>query len=159
MLASAVTQNVVLYDVTRSSVIAWQDVLPSVLMIALGLLLWLRRDDKRYRIGSLALLGFGILVGTVSVAVAAIQHRALSRRLATGDYDRVEGAITNFSPGSFDGHTTELFTVAGHTYTFKSTVTRAGYHDVQGSNGPLRDGVVVRIADINGTIARLELIQ
>jgi hypothetical protein len=49
--------------------------------------------------------------------------------------------------------------VAGHTYTFKSSVTRPGYHDVRGINGPLRDGVEVRIADINGTIARLELIQ
>ena len=133
--------------------------MPSGLTIALGLLLWPRRDDKRYRIGSLALLGSGILVGAVTIAAAAIHHRALSTRLARGDYNRVEGVITNFSPGSFDGHTTELFTVAGHTYAFKSSVTRAGYHDVQGPNGPLRDGVVVRIADINGTIARLELIQ
>ena len=36
--------------------------------------------------------------------------------------------------------------------TFHSNTSTAGYHAVQGARGPLREGIEVRIADVNGTM-------
>jgi hypothetical protein len=95
----------------------------------------------------------------MTFGVRLIQHRDLVTRLRNGEFENVEGVITNFEPGSFNGHRRERFTVAGRTYTFSSAEWRAGYHDVQGEGGPLADGIAVRIADVNGTIARFELLE
>ena len=158
-LASAIRTSTVLYDVRQTSYVEWRDVLPSLMTIVVGLLLLPRRDDRRYRLGSAVFIGMGLAFLTLTAGVRVIQHRTLVARLGNGDYDNVEGAITNFFPGSFDGHTPEVFVVAGHTYTFHGNTTTAGYHDVQGAGGPLREGIKVRIADVNGTIARFELME
>jgi hypothetical protein len=151
--------NAVLYDVTRTNAIDWGDALPFILMIGVGVSLLVRSDDRRYRWGGIALVAFGFLGAATSAGVDVMQRRRLSTRLRNGEFDRVEGMISDFSPGSTDGHTPEAFKVAGHVYTFRSKLHMAGYHEVQGEDGPLRDGVKMRIADINGIVARLELIQ
>jgi len=158
-LAISVSTDIVLYDVSRTSFVELREVLPSVVMIAIGFLLLFVREERRYRIGSVFLLGGGFAFLILIAGERAIQHRTLVRRLRNGDYETVEGAMTNFIPGSFDGHRPEQFSVAGHTYTFHGNTSTAGYHDVQGPNGPLRDGIIVRIADVNGTIARFELME
>lgn len=155
----AIRTSTILYDVSRTSYVESRDILPWFLMIVLGILLLPRSDDRRYRIGSIFLIGGGLAFLLITAGVDIIQHRTLVERLQHGQYERVQGAITNFVPGSFDGHTQESFTVAGRTYTFSARASIAGYHDVQGPQGPLREGTEVRIADVDGTIARFELVR
>ena len=155
---TAIQRGLVLYDVTRTSYVEWKEVLGLLVMVLIGLLIVLR-EERRHRLGGIFLITAGLAFLAISTSVSALHHRRLVTRLRDADYDNVEGVITNFSPGSFDGHKPETFTVAGHTYTFSSAKSEAGYHDVQGAEGPLRDGVRVRIADVNGMIARFESLE
>lgn len=60
-------------------------------------------------------------------------------------------------PGLAFGHRVESFTVSGHVYNFSAGKSVAGYHAVQGEEGPIRNGAKARIADVNGSIARFEV--
>lgn len=155
---TTVRASVVLYDVARTSYVEWRELLTSIVIVILGALVVLR-EERRYRFGGIFLIAIGLSFLVLGTGASAIQHRDLVMRLRSGKYENVEGAITDFSPGSFDGHVQERFTVAGHRYTFSSAKSMAGYHDVQGAGGPLGDGVRVRIADVNGMIARFELLD
>jgi hypothetical protein len=55
------------------------------------------------------------------------------------------------------GHAMESFEVAGHCYSYSDYVVVAGFNNTQSHGGPIRNGLRVRIADIDGQIARLEV--
>lgn len=84
----------------------------------------------------------------------------LQNALANGRYDVVEGPVQNFVPGDRGGHRDESFSVtAGGTtylYRYSSSMDEPGFHR---SAGPMRAGMHVRIADVDGHIARLEVKQ
>lgn len=75
------------------------------------------------------------------------------REYLAGEYEVVEGAVTNFEPetrGSF-----ESFSVNGHRYTYSSRMW--GFHQSNMIGGPMREGLHVRIRDMGGRIAKLEI--
>ncbi|MBB4636554.1 hypothetical protein [Longimicrobium terrae] len=95
------------------------------------------------------------------VATSASRYRdvsSLRARLASGEYERVEGRVENFVPGDRGGHREESWTVVsgGRTYRYRYAHSRdvPGFH---ASAGPVRAGARVRIADVDGRIARLEV--
>jgi hypothetical protein len=79
------------------------------------------------------------------------EYRSLRSALLHGNYQEVEGPVQDFVPG--DGRRPESFQVAGHRYSYSWSVVDAGYNGGAG----LEPGVQVRIADVHGEIARLEV--
>jgi hypothetical protein len=78
-----------------------------------------------------------------------------------GRYRIVEGTVTDFVPADAGDHHPEHFAVltpGGRVEYFysESTVTQ-GFNQSQNHGGPIRDGLRVRIADVGGKIARLEI--
>jgi hypothetical protein len=69
----------------------------------------------------------------------------------------VEGVVHDFVPMPFDGHPHESFEVAGHSYEYSDFEVTQGFNNTQSHGGPMRDGLRVRIADVGGRIARLEI--
>jgi len=51
----------------------------------------------------------------------------------------------------------ERFVVNGHHYEYSDYVVSAGFNNTQSHGGPIREGITVRIADVRGKIARLEI--
>lgn len=84
----------------------------------------------------------------------------LQNALSSGEYEVVEGPIQDFAPGDRRGHQYEHFSVVTggrtHSYWYSHRQSEPGFHR---SAGPMRAGMHVRIADVNGHIARLEVKQ
>src|SRR4051812_7475233 len=89
-------------------------------------------------------------VGSVMRVRYRLNHRA---------YVVVEGIVSDFVPGG--GHDEELWHVRSgdedHRYHYKASVVTAGYRQTQSQGGAIRNGVRVRVADIDGLIAQLEV--
>lgn len=86
------------------------------------------------------------------------EHRRLGRALESGAYTVVEGPITGFVRGDSWARRPERFSIAsnGRRYTYEYSRSRSvpGFHE---SQGPVREGMHLRIADVDGYIARLEV--
>jgi hypothetical protein len=77
--------------------------------------------------------------------------------LEQGSYQRVEGVVTGFRPGRADSHPPEEFDVDGHHFRYAPADQFYGFNTVAGEGGPIHEGARVRIADVDGIIARLEI--
>jgi hypothetical protein len=82
----------------------------------------------------------------------------LRSALESGAYTVVEGEVTEFERGDRGRHRDERFSVVSggrrYTYAYRSSSYEPGFHE---SHGPIREGMHLRIADVGGHIARLEV--
>lgn len=94
------------------------------------------------------------------VVLEASLSSGLRTALASGGYEVVEGPIHDFVPGDREGHRPESFSVTTrgrtHSYRYRHSMREPGFHR---SAGPMRAGMHVRIADVDGHITRLEVKQ
>lgn len=99
-----------------------------------------------------------VLLAAGSVANEYLGARRLRSRLASGKYERVEGQVTHFVRGDRGGHRDESWTVVsrGKEYRYRYSHSKGG-PGFRASAGPVRGGARVRIADVDGHIARLEI--
>jgi hypothetical protein len=69
----------------------------------------------------------------------------------------VEGTVTDFTAGDQGGHTDENWSVTTggrkYHYRYNRSSIVPGFH---ASAGPIHDRIRVRLADVNGNVARLE---
>ncbi len=86
------------------------------------------------------------------------EQERLGRALESGKYTVVEGPIIDFVRGNANAHRYEEFAIISngqrHTYRYSASNRVPGFHQ---SQGPIREGMHLRIADIRGYIARLEV--
>jgi hypothetical protein len=66
----------------------------------------------------------------------------------------VEGRVSDFEPND-GGHRGERWAVRGHHYIVNSSIVSSAFN----TPGKIQPGDSVRIADVNGAIARLELLK
>lgn len=108
--------------------------------------------------------GWGIailLFSSVPVCIALIEldgGRRLRAALRRGSYELVEGTIQDFTPGDEGGHRMERWSVVSGGRTYRYEYVWSQYEPgFRQSAGPIREGLHVRIADVQGQIARLEI--
>ena len=89
------------------------------------------------------------------------QHGQLVRALREGSFVHVEGIVYDRPPeGSKDATDASWVVEAGtkaHWYRYDRSPLSVGYRRSAPGTGGLRDGARVRIADIGGRIARIEV--
>jgi hypothetical protein len=98
-----------------------------------------------------------MLIGAVAEAASYLEYRHLSSALAEGRFVQVEGPVTNFVAGRSDGHPPESFCVGARCYSYGSGLATAGFSQVSQQGGPMRPDAYVRISEVDGKIARLEI--
>jgi hypothetical protein len=100
-----------------------------------------------------------IAILTLLPCLWTLQHPrpTLAQTLQRGQFKVVEGTVTNFSPMPRQGHTKESFEVDGHHYEYSDFILTGGFNHTSSHGGPIRNGLRVRIADVGGVIARLEV--
>lgn len=105
----------------------------------------------------------GVLISIVCAGELLLnksQNDSLEEALNTGTYTHVEGIVEDFVPGDRAGHVDESWRVRSggevYTYSYSSSMRVPGFHR---SAGPIRSGLHVRIADVDGYIARLEIAE
>lgn len=136
----------------------------AVAMAGVGLGAYLRRravTSAAARTVSTSAVIFGaswaLLVGGGLYA----QHGQLRTALREGRFTPVEGIVYDRPPGS-EGNTdgTSWVVESGnvaHWYRYDRSPLAVGYHRATPASGGIRDGSRVRIADVGGRIARLEV--
>lgn len=156
----------IVYDAARMRFPGWPVAAVGVLVAAAGVGLgtYLRRravTSAAARTVATSAVIFGaswaLLVGGGLYA----QHEQLRSALREGSFVRVEGLVYDRPPGSapndsVDNWVVETGTVA-HWYRYDSSPLTVGYRRSAPGTGGLRDGSRVRIADIGGRIARVEV--
>ena len=93
----------------------------------------------------------------LALALSYLQLTHLRNALDKGRFAVVQGVVTSLQPG--DGHRSETFEVGGHRYEYSSSSRSVGFNRDAAVGGPIRNGLPVRITDVGGEIARLEIAQ
>jgi hypothetical protein len=109
------------------------------------------------RRGPYVFLVFACVWTGVAFLSTYTEYRRMCQALETGRFVTVEGPVTGFVPMPATGRSMESFEVDGHRYRYSDFVVTAGFNNTQSHGGPIRDGLYVRIADVDGKIARLEI--
>jgi len=156
----------VIYDAAQLRFPAWPvaSVGLAVALVGVGLGAYLRRRGitsavARTVVSSAIIFGvsWSLLVGGGLYA----QHAQLRRALAERSYVAVEGVVYDSPQGSakdVDGRSWVVESgKTAHWYRYDSSPLSVGYRRGAPGTGGLRDGARVRIADIGGRIARLEV--
>ena len=157
----------VISDAARLPFPAWPLALlgATVAMAGVGLGAYFRRRGitssiARTAVSSAIIFGvsWALLVGGGLYA----QHGQLRRALEEGSYVRVEGLVYDTPPGAatdVEGGSwvVEAANQVAHWYRYDTSPLSVGYRRSRPGTGGIKDGSRVRIADIGGRIARLEV--
>ena len=96
------------------------------------------------------------------VSVASFHHgyaqaKTLRDALAAGRFVTVTGRVTDYVPLTVEGHHPESFRVGNRTYSFYEWDDTGGYVQTFRTGSVIKAGEQVRITDVDGVIARLEV--
>jgi hypothetical protein len=160
------TQFVLLYSApAHPPLLLWVLGALGVVILLAGRARWrsAKAADATGLVSALVTPGIIVFAGAVMtllcLVIPATVWGFLSVRLLTGRYTRVQGTVAAFIPG--DGHRPESWSVTsnGRTYhyAYNPSEPTGGYDRLASPSGPLGDGAEVRIADVGGRIARLEV--
>ncbi|HEY9516828.1 MAG TPA: hypothetical protein VIQ74_14215 [Gemmatimonadaceae bacterium] len=100
--------------------------------------------------------GFVLVCAILSLVGGYSRYRDLRGALERGEYQVVEGVVDRFVPATEWG-SWESFVVSDHRYEYSDPWVVPGYHRTASNGGVIRNGLHVRIADVDGEIARLEV--
>ena len=87
------------------------------------------------------------------------EYSRFATRYRTGQFSLVEGIVEDFVPEPSGGHGRETFRLGEHHYAYSTSELVPGYHQLRARGGVIAPGVKVRIADIDGHIARIEIVD
>jgi len=144
------TSYQLVFDVARTGYRHWLFSAAGLPIAVAGFLELVRANATRRRLGLVLVLA-GVAWTSFAFLTSYHEYTSLRDALATGRFQIVEGPVQHVVPG--DGRTPESFDVRGHRYTYSWSVVSAGFN----SPGIVQPGRTVRIADVGGQIARLEI--
>lgn len=161
---------VLVYDARTEPLAHWSAFLiRGVIAALLGVSLWRRRGTRpppgeplpgflgnETAVATVAIIAW--VVAAASMVIPYAETTRLRSHLRDGEYVLVEGRVENFVPGDRGGHREESWTVRSggrtHSYRYSTASMISGFHQ---GGGPVRAGIRVRLADVDGYIARLEI--
>jgi hypothetical protein len=86
------------------------------------------------------------------------QHFRCAASARAGDFEVVEGQVTDFRPLAKREKGSERFTVQGNTFSYSSAnLGQGGFRYEFGPDGLLHEGSQVRISHREGRILKLEI--
>ncbi len=143
----------------------WPSMLVGVLFGLLGLAVLVGTFVVRDKAGIGGLRWLGAVILAVSLwggyqSWVTMREDAASRRgLDSGGYALVEGVVVKYWPGNRKGRREEwIVESVGGPYRYQLP-TRVVEREDGEARGPVREGSRVRILEVDGRIARLELVR
>jgi hypothetical protein len=107
------------------------------------------------------LQAFGVIIVLIFFVLQLLQGLYLGVQVARGHYEAIEGTVEAFTPGDPGDHQEETWTVTvdgvPHTYSYSPSRLTPGFRLTAGNGGPIHAGLQVRLAEVAGHIARLEV--
>ncbi|HRE43893.1 MAG TPA: hypothetical protein PKY87_07960 [Terricaulis sp.] len=137
---------IVIFDITREPFDDWKSG-PFLLMVAaiIAAITWLADEIPGARI-------FGVCVAIVAIVAAPFtvywnwrEHNRLRALYTHGDYELVEGVVSNFQPDDWRG-SPQHFDVEGRRFVVSRLSHIPGFQNTVVAGGPNLSGQCVRIA-------------
>jgi hypothetical protein len=163
-----IATNQVLYDASRAAFPAWPVAAVGLIVAAAGVGLgaYLRRRAIASSVAQTVVTSaiiFGVSWSLLVGGGLYAQHGQLRRALREGSFVRVEGVVYDSPPGAAKDTDGRSWVVesgkTAHWYRYDRSPLAVGFIRAGPNTGGLRDGARVRIADIGGRIARIELVE
>jgi len=151
---------VTVYQVSGQSM-DWSFVLPGLISLAFSAITIFGKLRFNWKQPSWPLSIFACCFGVIWLSAATIptmhETSAALSAFQRGDYELVEGPVTDFDPMPYEGHRPECFSVQDRRFCYSDYEISPGFHNAASHGGPIRAGLQVRIAYVGNTILRLEV--
>jgi hypothetical protein len=155
----------IVYDILRDGIgVAPVAVCLGILIVfgvvAIGMVVTARKERKERKpivgiVVWLVLWGIASLLGGGNVLYQHFRCVAWAR---SGDFQVLEGRVTQFHPNVRGVKGNERFTVNGFTFSYSdSALGQGGFRYPFGPDGQLHEGVQVRVSHRDGRILKLEI--
>ena len=159
----------VLYDVRHSFPETFFVGFAPLAVLVLGIVIYRQRGvvarfgGGAYRV---ALFGIGAMVigglGTLFLMLGTlIPDLGLRLAVSRGRYQVHEGIVTDFVPGDAGDHRSESWTVKtasdAFSFSYSPSILEPGYNQTAAHEGQIANGLYVRVWEVDGRIARLEV--
>jgi hypothetical protein len=100
---------------------------------------------------------FALAWTVLALVITLGDYLSLKEALDSASVEIIEGKISHFTPADDSDHVPESFFVNGQRFEYSWARVTAGFNQTKPHAGPVREGLWVRIAHVNGEIARLEI--
>jgi hypothetical protein len=166
--AAAMSDYRLVFDAAMNGYQTWRAaILPGCVSVAALIILVLLRSNiaikakgARFYCGIISAVAAIATAGCVAMLVhTRREYDALRSSLRDRTFRVVEGYVVDFVPQGADGHPIERFRVDSTRFEYSRSDITSAFHHTAISGGPIRNGIAVRIADVNGKIARLEILR
>jgi hypothetical protein len=153
--------SIVVYDILRDGIGVAPIVvcLGMLLGLGLGIAVLISQRKQRKPVGFVIMWLIAWTTGTVlGGGNVLFQHFRSAAWARSGDFDVVEGRVTNFQPLAKGKKGSERFTVKDITFSYSSAnLGQGGFRYEFGPDGLLEEGVPVRLSHRDGRILKLEI--
>jgi hypothetical protein len=156
----------VIYDVRHAMPNTWFLSLAFLLVFMAGLALYRRASSFRSSRPGLVGLGLMLMGGAwvlFAIGATIIPYVGMRLHLSRGQYRVAEGIVHDFQAGASGDHREESWTLQTPSgvvrYAYSPSLLEAGYNQTAPRGGQIRNGVQVRLFDVDGRIARLEIVR
>jgi hypothetical protein len=153
-------EYVTVYQISKEST-DWSFALAGAIPLLVGIVIILGKRQFGWKrpnwILPIFACGFGLLwLCTAGVSVVREDSHALNA-FQKGDFQIVEGEVTDFKPMPYEGHQDECFSVQDGQFCYSDYVIAPGFRNTASHGGPIRAGLPVRIAYSGDAMLRLEI--
>jgi hypothetical protein len=154
------TEYVTVYQISKQFT-DWSFALAGVIPLIAGIVIILGKlrfgwKQPRWLVPIFACGFGGLWICTAGLSVLHEDRWALTA-YQKGDYHLIEGIVTDFNPMPYEGHQDECFSVQDQRFCYSDYEVAPGFRNTASHGGPIRSGLPVRIAYLNGTILRLDI--
>jgi len=157
-----------IFDMLQVGYRSWPSVLVGLAFMLMGISMFVfprfwakipfRGSEFMRRYSPYIFTGFAT-IWTLSVFAITYSDYAYARyEYLQGKADVVEGAVSNFKPGTnMRGSAYESFCVKDKCFTYSDYEDEAGFNTMTINGGPIREGLPVRVTFVGNTIVKLEV--
>jgi hypothetical protein len=154
-------QYEVVFDASEAGYRYWWFPACGLIVLAIGTVFVIcqrKNASQRHCFRGYFITGFALLWTTISFIGTFSDYWQLRQALRSGNFEVIEGKVVDFVPmPRHGGGGREHFDVSGHHYEYSDFAVSASFNNSQPYGGPMRAGLNVRITDVGGKIARLEI--
>jgi hypothetical protein len=152
------------YDLAQAGYTGWPYPGIAVALLVVSVANAKLRRRRRQPLGPWGDRSTAAFLGCVAIllfAVTYLPYRSMRKALESGRFTVVEGTVQRYrlnDPVTTDEETWEVVSGGSvYRYSYDNATPEPGFGHTTAHGGPIHEGLRVRIADVGGSIARLEV--
>lgn len=151
---------VTVFEITQKPYEWWFPAFGLIVLLFGAVLVWIGRrweSQRRAKLTGYVMVVFASLWVLWAFTWSFSEYRRCIDAYRSGNYAVVKGRVENFHPMPYEGHQDECFSVQNQRFCYSDYGIQPGFNQSASHGGPIRQGLPVRIAYLDGQILRLEI--